>query len=58
MKKIKGPFWSPSNPSNPIKQNKVHQTIETAFNFIREIPLKNIRSKKKLFLKLGLKNTL
>ena len=43
MKKIKGHFWGPSNPSRPsVPSNK---KIEIAFNFIREIPLKMNRTK-------------
>ena len=48
---------------NPFKnesdqKKKVHQKIEIAFKFTKEIPLKFIRTKKKLSLKLGLKNTI
>ena len=39
-------------------KKKVGKKIVIACNFIKEIPLKFIRTKKKLSLKLGLKNTL
>ena len=41
---------------NRLKE-KVHQKIEIAYNFMKEISLNLFRTKQKLALKLGLKNT-
>ena len=47
------------NPfKNESNQKKSSPKIEIALNFIWETPLKCIRTKKKLSLKLGLENTL